>query len=129
MRIRMNWRKAACIAIIGIALAMTMVLGRKSASADALILHTQLKGLQGYELLVWRNRFPPHSATDLHHHAGHEFVYILDGTITARIGAEDMAVKSGEMFYVEPGQTMKVSNAGDKPGTILVIPLAKRGNR
>jgi glyoxylate utilization-related uncharacterized protein len=52
---------------------------------------------------------------------------IAAGTITARIGAEDMAVKSGEMFYVEPGQTMKVSNAGDKPGTILVILLAKKG--
>lgn len=58
---------------------MAALLLAPSANAETL-LKTELDGVDGYNLMVWTNDFPAGSETHLHHHSGHEVVYMLAKT-------------------------------------------------
>jgi hypothetical protein len=81
MRKRAKVPVVALLAVAGWALlGATWLAGERPAMAGGALLKTDLAGIEGYDLRVWRNAFPAGSATDFHHHAGHEVVYVLWST-------------------------------------------------
>jgi len=107
-------------------LAATWFFGDRAALAGAALLNTDLAGIEGYDLRVWRNAFPSGTTTDFHHHPGHEVVYVLDGRMTVRIEAEELSLEAGDLVYVPAGTAMQVSNKSSAGGEILIFMLAKK---
>jgi quercetin dioxygenase-like cupin family protein len=108
-------------------LGATWFFGDRPALAGGALLKTDLAGIEDYDLRVWRNAFPAGSATDFHHHAGHEVVYVLDGRMTVRIEEREVPLETGELVYVPAGTAMQLSNRSDAGGEILIFMLAKKG--
>jgi quercetin dioxygenase-like cupin family protein len=53
---------------------------------------------------------PPHQHEKLHH-----MFYVLDGTLTLRVGDETLAAGPGTVVCVPPGVVHTLSNASDEP--------------
>jgi quercetin dioxygenase-like cupin family protein len=67
-----------------------------------------------------------------HRHAGFVLVYVLEGTVVARISGqgEERTYTVGQMFYEQPGATHEVSkNASQtQPARLLAMIFAKKGS-
>jgi quercetin dioxygenase-like cupin family protein len=74
---------------------------------------------------------PGHVGTP-HRHAGFVLVYVLAGTVVARISGqgEERTYTAGQMFYEQPGATHEVSkNASQtQPARLLAMIFAKKGS-
>ena len=65
-----------------------------------------------------------------HRHPGFTLVYVLEGSVVAKVsGQEERTYKAGEMFYEPPGSVHEVSkNASQtQPAKILALNFAKKG--
>lgn len=117
-------------ALVPVATSLVLLFGAfaigRPAFAETLF-RANLEGVEGYELLIWTNDFPAGSATDLHHHGGHEFLYVLEGEVQVRVGEETKIYASGQLIHVPVGTSMKVSNVGARSAKTLVYMLAKEG--
>ena len=121
-----NARRVMVPVVTGLALVLgEHAMGRPSLAET--LFRANLEGVEGYELLIWTNDFPAGSATDLHHHNGHEFLYVLEGEVQVRVGEETKTYGSGQLIHVPIGASMKVSNVGARPAKTLVYMLAKEG--
>ncbi len=117
-------RRIAAYAAVTFMIGQTMM--SQSAGSETL-LRTDLRGIKSHELLVWTNDIPVGSTTDLHHHAGHEVVYVLNGEVKIRVGDRGKIYRKGTLILVPAGATMKVSNVSTKPAKTLVYMLTKKG--
>lgn len=117
-------RRFATCGTVALIIGLTMM--SRTARTETL-LRTDLQGIKSHELLVWTNDFPLGSTTDLHHHAGHEVVYVLNGEVSIRVGDRDKIYRKGALILVPAGSSMKVSNVSTKPAKTLVYMLAKKG--
>lgn len=64
----------------------------------------------------------PHGQTALDHpHDGEEFGYVLKGQIQLHFGTKKVRVRSGEAFYFNAQAGHYISNATEKPASILWV--------
>jgi quercetin dioxygenase-like cupin family protein len=77
------------------------------------LLRSDLAGIDNHELLVSRLETSPGWAHGRHHHAGHEIVYVLDGTGVLEVdGKPEQRLTPGTAAYVPPGQIHAGRNTG-----------------
>jgi quercetin dioxygenase-like cupin family protein len=88
--------------------------------------------LDDWEVTVNLVDYPPGHVGVPHRHAGFVLVYVLEGTVIAKISGqgEEKTYNSGEMFYEQPGATHEVSkNASPtQPARLLAMIFAKKGS-
>jgi len=87
--------------------------------------------LDGWEVTVNVVDYPPAHVGVPHRHPGFVLVYVLEGTVVAKIsGGGERTYKAGEMFYEHPGATHEVSkNASPtQPARLLAMIFAKKGS-
>jgi quercetin dioxygenase-like cupin family protein len=87
--------------------------------------------LEDWEVTVSYVDYPPGHVGAPHRHAGFVLVYVLAGTVVARISGqgEERTYAAGEMFYEQPGATHEVSKnaSSTQPARLLAMIFAKRG--
>jgi quercetin dioxygenase-like cupin family protein len=88
--------------------------------------------LEDWEVTVNYVDYPPGHVGAAHRHAGFVLVYVLEGTVVARISGqgEEQTYTAGQMFYEQPGATHEVSkNASQtQPARLLAMIFAKKGS-
>jgi quercetin dioxygenase-like cupin family protein len=88
--------------------------------------------LDGWDVTVSHVDYEPGRVGAVHHHAGFVLVYVLEGTVIAKISGqgEEKVYKTGQMFYEPPGATHEVSkNASQtQPAKLLAMIFAKKGS-
>ena len=64
---------------------------------------------------------PGTGGTDTHHHPNEQIVFVYEGTLTARVGEEDVELDTGDSLLL-PGDTPHaVRNEGDAAGRAVEI--------
>jgi len=88
--------------------------------------------LDDWEVTVNFVDYAPGHVGAPHRHAGFVLVYVLEGTVVARISGqgEEKTYTVGQMFYEQPGATHEVSkNASQtQPARLLAMIFAKKGS-
>ena len=88
--------------------------------------------LDDWEVTVNYVDYAPGHVGVPHRHAGFVLVYVLEGTVIARISGqgEERTYAAGQMFYEQPGATHEVSkNASQtQPARLLAMIFAKKGS-
>jgi quercetin dioxygenase-like cupin family protein len=88
--------------------------------------------LDGWEVTVNVVDYAPGHVGTPHRHAGFVLVYVLEGTVVAKISGqgEETTYTAGQMFYEQPGATHEVSkNASQtRPARLLAMIFAKNGS-
>jgi quercetin dioxygenase-like cupin family protein len=88
--------------------------------------------MEDWEVTVNYVDYPPGHVGVPHRHAGFVLVYVLQGTVVARISGqgEETTYTAGQMFYEQPGATHEVSkNASQtQPARLLAMIFAKKGS-
>lgn len=88
--------------------------------------------LEDWQVTVSHVDYPPGHAGVPHRHAGFVLVYVLEGTVVAKISGqgEEKTYAAGQMFYEQPGATHEVSkNASQtQPARLLAMIFAKKGS-
>lgn len=54
-------------------------------------------------------------------HSGHEFIYVIEGTLTLQIGTEMIKLQTGESWYFSASETHYWYNNTDQPIRFLVV--------
>jgi quercetin dioxygenase-like cupin family protein len=88
--------------------------------------------LDGWEVTVSHVEYAPGRVGAPHRHAGFVLVYVLEGTVIAKVTGqgEEKTYSAGQMFYEQPGATHEVSkNASQtQPARLLALIFAKKGD-
>jgi quercetin dioxygenase-like cupin family protein len=88
--------------------------------------------LEGWEVTASFVDMPPGRVGAAHRHPGFVLVYVVEGSVVARISGqgEEKTYTAGQMFYEQPGATHEVSrNASQtQPARILAMIFAKKGS-
>jgi quercetin dioxygenase-like cupin family protein len=82
---------------------------------ETMLLRTDLAGIDGYELIVSRLETAPGWSHGRHYHAGHEIVYVLEGTGELESqGKPPQSLRPGTVSYVPSGQIHSGRNTSPK---------------
>ena len=103
---------------VGIPLGMigTQVLSAQQTPLKvALLLQTDVVGMEGKEVVVQFSEFAPRATSGKHSHPGHEVAYVLEGSGVIRIGDEERVENKGSVFFCPRGCVHRVS--GGPEGT------------
>jgi quercetin dioxygenase-like cupin family protein len=88
--------------------------------------------LEDWEVTVNYVDYAPGHVGSPHRHAGFVLVYVLEGSVIAKISGqgEERTYTAGQMFYEQPGATHEVSkNASQtRPARLLAMIFAKKGS-
>jgi quercetin dioxygenase-like cupin family protein len=80
--------------------------------AETLLLRTDLPGVGQHELIVSRLETAPGWSHGRHYHAGHEIVYVLEGSGALDVdGKPEQLLQPGTVSYVPPRQVHAGRNA------------------
>jgi quercetin dioxygenase-like cupin family protein len=118
--------------LVGFAAGAASVTALRAAPApvrEALLLRTDLAGMDGKELIVSRFETAPGWAHGRHYHVGHELVYILDGAATVQAeGRAPTTLPAGAAAYFPPKQVHAGRNANPTaPLTFLLVRIHEKG--
>lgn len=86
--------------------------------------------MEGWEVNVNWVDYPPGRVGSAHRHPGFTLVYVLEGSVIAKVsGQQERTFKAGEMFYEPPGSVHEVSkNASQtEPARLLALNFAQKG--
>jgi len=86
--------------------------------------------MEGWEVNVNWVDYPPGRVGNPHRHPGFTLVYVLEGSVVAKItGQEERTFKTGEMFYEPPGAVHEVSRNASQtsPARLLALNFARKG--
>jgi quercetin dioxygenase-like cupin family protein len=87
--------------------------------------------LDDWEVTVNYVDYAPGHVGVPHRHAGFVLVYVLEGTVIARISGQgdEKTYTAGQMFYEQPGATHEVSKNASQtaPARLLAMIFAKKG--
>ncbi len=87
--------------------------------------------MDGWEVTASHVVYAPGRVGAPHQHAGFVLVYVLEGTVIAKVTGqgEEQTYTAGQMFYEQPGATHEVSkNASQtEPAKILALIFARKG--
>jgi quercetin dioxygenase-like cupin family protein len=87
--------------------------------------------LDGWEVTANVVDYAPGHVGVPHRHPGFVLVYVLEGTVVAKIsGGEERTYRAGQMFYEHPGATHEVSKnaSATAPARLLAMIFAKKGS-
>jgi quercetin dioxygenase-like cupin family protein len=63
-----------------------------------------------------------------HTHPAEVFGYVIEGTLTVELeGKAPMTLKSGDSFFVEPGQIHEAINAGSTAAKLIAVFVTEKG--
>jgi quercetin dioxygenase-like cupin family protein len=96
---------------------------------EAALLRTDLVGIDGKELIVSRFETAPGWVHGRHYHAGHEFVYVLEGSAIVEIeGRPPVRLGPGATAHMPPRQVHAGRNAsGTEPLRFLLFRIHDKG--
>lgn len=86
--------------------------------------------LDGWEVTASHVDYPPGYMGTPHKHPGFTLVYVLQGSVIAKVsGQDERTFASGEMFFEPPGSVHEVSrNASQtQPARLLALIFARKG--
>ena len=87
--------------------------------------------LDGWEVTASHLNMPPGRVGAPHKHAGFVLVYVIEGSISAKVSGqgEEKTYTAGQMFYEQPGATHEVSKnaSATQPAKALAMIFAKKG--
>jgi quercetin dioxygenase-like cupin family protein len=116
------------IAVIGASILNAQEVLTASPVKRALILKTELEGVEGKEMHAWGTEFAPGASSGKHYHPWNEFVYVLEGAFTIEVqGNPAVTLKPGEIISLAPKQVHEGKNLLNSPTKVLVFGLAPRG--
>ena len=118
--------------LVGIAVGVigTHVLNAQQQSVKRTeLLRKELVGMEGHEGIVFIGEIPLGAVTGKHHHPGHEFLYVLEGSGTWEVdGQPPLSMKAGDSFYQPPDQAHNVKNGSETaPLKNVVFLIAPKG--
>jgi quercetin dioxygenase-like cupin family protein len=91
----------------------------------------KLTNVPGHTLTAEVVDYPPGGKSNIHHHAGSVFAYVLRGSIRSQNSATGPAriYNAGEAFFEPPGSDHLVSEnaSASKPASLLAIHIAADG--
>ncbi len=92
------------------------------------LLRADVVGVDGKEAIMSLGEFLPRGASGIHHHPGHTFGYVLEGTLTfEEPGKPPHTVRAGEAFQEAPGNVHEAKNLTGSPVKLLVLRIHPKG--
>jgi quercetin dioxygenase-like cupin family protein len=106
------------------------VIAQQAAEKRTVLLTTDLKGVEGQELRMWRTDIPPGVVGAKHYHPGTECIYVLEGALDLeKFGETTVRLKAGEAHCVAPKTVLIPRNASKTDGyKSLVVMIAPKGH-
>lgn len=95
----------------------------------ALLLQTDVVGMEGKEVVVQLSEFAPGAKSGKHSHPGHEVAYVLEGSTIREIEERPPTpAKSGDIFYIPARVVHETKNASaTDPLKLLVFRIHEKG--
>lgn len=117
---------------VGIAVGVlgTQILYAQQQPVKATVLmKTDLAGIEGQEALVVLVEHAPGTAAEKHYHPGHEFAYILKGSVILEPeGKPPVTLHAGQAIYFPPKQVHGAKNPSKTaPLKVLVFQINEKG--
>jgi len=115
---------------IGVGLFGHGMLGaQQTTERRTVILTTDLEGMQGKELRIWRTEIGPGVVGTKHYHPGIECNYVLEGSlILEREGEAPVTMNAGDAQCARPRQVLVPRNASTTaPYKSVVFLIAEKG--
>lgn len=81
----------------------------------------------GGAFAVMEHVVPPGGGPPPHTHRETELIYIVDGTFSVTVGADEETVGAGSLLHVPPGTVHTTRNVGDRAGRQLNVYLPGGG--
>src|SRR5919202_4857156 len=84
-----------------------IIAAQQESERRTVLLTTDLVGMEGYELRMWRTDIGPGVVGAKHYHPGTECIYVLEGAlILEKEGEAPAHLKAGEAHCVPPKQVL-----------------------
>ena len=86
--------------------------------------------MEGWEVAASHVDYPPGYSGVAHRHPGFTLVYVIQGTVVAKVsGGDERTFAAGQMFFEQPGSVHEVSrNASQtQPARLLALIFSKKG--
>jgi quercetin dioxygenase-like cupin family protein len=117
------------LGIIGGGLGHQYLSAQPEAVTRTVLLRTDVAGVEGKEVVVVLAEIAPGATTGKHLHAGQEFAYILEGSLSMTMeGQPAVTFKPGEAFQQPPKQAHEGRNASaTAPVKVLAFYLGDKG--
>jgi len=120
----MRWMLTLTMAV-GIALGLigSQILNAQQEPVKAaILLQTDVVGLQGKEVVVQTANFAPGATSGKHTHPGHEVAYVVEGSATRYIeGKGWVPAKPGDVFYIPDNVVHETKNVSTTEGLKLLV--------
>jgi quercetin dioxygenase-like cupin family protein len=102
---------------------------QQEAERRTVLVTTDLVGVEGYEVRIWRTDLGPGVAGGKHYHPGTECNYVLEGSlILEKHGEPPVNMKAGDAHCARPGQVLVPRNASQtEPYKSVVVLIAPKG--
>jgi quercetin dioxygenase-like cupin family protein len=115
--------------LVGIVTGMTATkaLNAQQAPKRTDLLTSDLAGIAGKRVTVYRVEISPGTSAGKHRHPVDTFVYVLDGTLTLeQEGEKPRTLNAGEVVQEVPAGVYNAKNAGTSPVRLLVVSLGEK---
>lgn len=111
------------------ALGSHVVAGQEASEKRTVLVTSDLKGIDGYEVRMWRTDLGPGVVGAKHYHPGTECIYVLDGALDLEKEGEPPAhLEAGGAHCVPPRTVLVPRNASSAaPYKSLVVMIAPKG--
>ncbi|HXJ77970.1 MAG TPA: cupin domain-containing protein [Candidatus Methylomirabilis sp.] len=117
--------------VIGVVLGAVgshIVAAQQPPEKRTVLLTTDLQGIDGYELRMWRTDLGPGVAAAKHYHPGTECIYVLEGMLNLKEGEKAADLKAGDAHCVPPKAIRVPRNASNtEPYRSLVVMISPKG--
>jgi quercetin dioxygenase-like cupin family protein len=124
-------RREAMVALAAY-LGLANATGAQSQASASPVFSQDLPNLtmDGWEVTASHVDYPPGYSGNPHRHPGFTLVYVVQGTVVAKVsGTEERTFAAGQMFFEQPGSVHEVSRNGSvtQPAKLLALIFAKKG--
>jgi quercetin dioxygenase-like cupin family protein len=111
------------------AIGSRVVTGQEGSERRTVLLTSELKGIDGFEVRMWRTDIGPGVVGARHYHPGTECIYVLEGALDLDKEGEQAAhLKAGEAHCVAPRTVLVPRNASTtEPYKSLVVMISPKG--
>ena len=111
------------------ALGSHVVSGQQASEQRSVLVTSDLKGIDGYEVRIWRTNIAPGVVGAKHYHPGTECIYVLEGALNLETeGSSPAHLKAGDAHCVPPSTVLVPRNASTtEPYKSLVVMIAPKG--
>ncbi len=106
-----------------------IVAAQQASERRTVLLTSDLAGIDGYELRMWRTDIGPGVVGAKHYHPGTECIYVLEGALDLEKQGEASAhLKAGDAHCVPPKTVLVPRNASStEPYKSLIVMIAPKG--